>query len=443
MKKKYSLGYIPRPWQRETHNRLKRHNVLVFHRRGGKTVFCVAEILDKSFRFNKKDGNGNLLPNPQFAFIATTIGQVEKIAWSYFKYYLKDIPHVKFNEAKLRITYPHPHGLCTIFLLGGENYDSIRGIYLDGYVMDEFADMHPDVRDKVLLPTLSDRKGWEIIIGTPKGDNAFKRLYHHAQARPDRWFSMLARASDTGIIDDGELSMLRETMTEEAYRQEYECDFDAVPTNKYYQKYINKAREDGRICSVPYDPILRVHTYWDLGHADSCSIWFIQENGREIHVIEYLERHGVGLEEYVKELHSRPYVYGDHYLPHDGGHTEISTGKSRREFLEGMGLSNIRVLPRPKSVADGIHQVRMILPKCYFDVKKCGQGVEALSAYERKYDPVLKVYQDKPLHNWASHGADAFRTFAESYEPGFGSYAEGRLQYMKEESEHEYDIFSF
>lgn len=440
-KEKYSTGYVAREWQAQSHNKLKRHNVLVFHRRGGKTVFAVNEILDKAFRYSKKDESGNPYPNPQFAFVATTVGQVEKIAWNYFKYYLKDIPHVKFNEAKLRITFPHPHGICTIFLLGGENYDSIRGIYLDGYVMDEFADMHPDVRDKVLLPTLSDREGWEIVIGTPKGDNEFKKLYYHARLNPDRWFFMLAKASETGILKQDELDMLKETMSEEAYMQEYECDFEAVPTSKYYQKYITKARTEGRICNVPVDPSVRVHTFWDLGHTDSTAIWFIQEVGREIHVIDYIEKHGVGLEEYVKEIFARDYVYGDHYLPHDGGHTEITSGRSRREFLEGMGLGSIVVMPRPKSVADGIHQVRMVLPKCWFHEKTTSMGLEALTAYERKYDTKLKVYQDNPLHNWASHAADAFRTFAEAYEPGFGRFGDTMRESMPDEAEHEYNLF--
>ena len=261
--KKVSTGYIPRDWQFRTHHRVKRHNVLVFHRRGGKTVFAVNELIDKAVKFNKLCPlTGRPLRNPQFAFVATTRGQVEQIAWNYFKEYLRHIPSVKFNESKLRVTFPHPCGICTIFLYGAENFDAMRGIYLDGYILDEYADMHPDVRDKVLLPTLSDRQGWEIIIGTPKGENAFKRIYDYALDNPDEWFSCLHRASETGILPESELKMLKKTMSDEAYKQEYECDFNAAPSGKYYQRYVDDARREGRICSVPYDPAVPVVVYW-------------------------------------------------------------------------------------------------------------------------------------------------------------------------------------
>jgi len=97
---------------------------------------------------------------------------------------------------------------------------------------------------------------------------------------------------------------------------------------------------------------------------------------------------------------------------------------------------------RPKSIADGIHAVRMVLPKCYFDANLCKSGIEALTSYERRYDTKLKVYMDKPLHNWASNGADAFRVFAEGYQPGFGKYSEDRLKLMPELAEHEWDPFN-
>ena len=237
--------------------------------------------------------------------------------------------------------------------------------------------------------------------------------------------------------------MLKKTMSDEAYKQEYECDFNAAPSGKYYQRYVDDARREGRICSVPYDPAVPVVVYWDLGFNDSTALWFIQEVGREIHVIEYLEEHGKGLEYYVNEIHSRPYRYVAQKLPHDANHHELSTGRTRVDFLEECGLENIEVSEKTSNVAEDIHAVRMILPKCWFDREKCAKGILALASYERKWDARLQVYSEKPLHNWASHGADSFRYFAVDYNPGFGS---GRDMFRSEHYQNrqvDYDILSF
>jgi len=444
-----STGYVPRTWQLETHLRILkekiRHSILVFHRRGGKSVFSVGHINHSAINFNKMDPKtGKPLRNPHFAFVAPTRAQVENIAWLYFKEYLRDIPQIKFNETKLRATFPHPRGICTISLFGAENFDAMRGIYLDGYVLDEFADMHPDVRDKVLLPTLSDREGWEIVIGTPKGENAFKRLYDVAINNEDMWYHCLVRADESNILPDGELNLIRQSMSEEAYNQEYLCDFNAAPSGKYYQKYMDDARTEGRLTSVPYDTSATVTTYWDLGFNDSTAIWFVQEIGREIHVIDYYEVHGKGLDWIIpNEILNRKYQYSEHVVPHDASQHELSTGTTRVEFMLSHGLKDVRVLPRSKNVAEDIHAVRLMLPKCWFDKKNCDLGIRALASYERKWDAREKVYSDKPRHNWASHGADSFRYFALDYRPGM---SRDRREYYDEvqlSGAPDYDILSF
>jgi hypothetical protein len=443
-------SYEPISWQGLAHASLTKHNVLVMHRRGTKSVFCVNEIIDKALRFNEPDRKkpGHMLKNPKFAFIATTVGQVEKIAWDYFKLYMQHIPGVKFNEGKLRITFPHVHGICTIYLFGAENFNAMRGIYLDGYVLDEYADMHPDVRDKVLLPTISDRDGWEIIIGTPKGDNSFKRLYDIAVLDPD-WFTLCKNITQTGLFPEKQIAMMKKTMTEEAWEQEYMCNWNAVPSGKYYETYIQEAAEEGRICSVPYDHHMGVFTFWDLGYGDSTGIWFIQEVGREIHVIDYIEEHGKGLEHYTRQIHSKPYHYAGHILPWDAEHHELQTGKTRVEFLQNHGLRDIEVMPKTVSIADDIHCVRMVLPKCYFDQEKTAKGLDALRAYQRKYDAKTDTYSQNPLHNWASNGADAFRTFGVYYQPGFGMGRYGSrfddqgVDILSEEADHDYDPHNF
>src|SRR3990172_2289687 len=284
--------------------------------------------------------------------------------------------------------------------------------------------MDPDARNKVLLPTISDRLGWELIIGTPKGANAFKDLYYSTLGDPD-WFTCLFKASMTGIISDSELRMLRRTMTAEAYAQEYECDFNVAPEGKYYQKMIQEAKNDKRICKVPYDPNYLVNTYWDLGFSDTCAIWFIQEAGREPHAINYMEFNGKGMNEIGRELLQEKYMYGEHIIPHDGKQVELGSGRTRSSYLLEAGLRNIRTVPKIRNDAEGVHNIRQVLPMMWFDEEHCANGIRALEHYERAFDAKEKVFKDKAKHNWASHPTKAFETFACDYRPGFGGLSYG------------------
>lgn len=399
------LGYTPRPLQALLHNELKRFNVLVCHRRFGKTVFSIMHMLAKGLSCNLK--------NPQFAYIAPTYGQAKRVAWEYLKDFTKNIPNRKVNEADLRvdIEFPAPdvRGKVRFMLLGADNPDSLRGIYLDGCILDEYAQCDPILWGQVVRPALSDRKGWAIFIGTPKGQNHFYDIYHKTKDLED-WYTAMYKASETGIVDDEELRAARATMSEEEYEQEFECSFSAALLGSYYGKYINDLDKKGHICSVPYDPSALVYTFWDLGISDTTAIWFVQQVGREIHVIDYIENAGVGLEWYVKEVRSKPYMYEEHWIPHDGAARELGTGTTRQETLRKLGLST-KIVPK-LSVADGINAVRLLLPRCWFDKVLTKRGVEALKNYQRKYDSKNKMFVDKPLHDWSSNGSDAFRMVA-------------------------------
>lgn len=394
------LGYIPRGLQAHLHAHLKRFNVLVCHRRFGKTVFSLMEMIDQGLRNERK--------NPQYAYIAPTYGQAKRVAWEYLKDYTRKIPGVVVNEADLRIDIPRPdrEDKIRFILLGAENPDSLRGLYLDGCILDEYAQCDPVVWGQVVRPALSDRLGWAIFIGTPKGQNHFYDIYSMAMSQPD-WYVKIYRASDTGIVHVSELEAAKATMSEEEYEQEFECSFTAALVGAYYGKYMNDLEDRKQIGAVPYDPSAPVSTYWDLGISDTTAIWFLQVVGREIHVIDYIEQAGVGLEYYVKEIKNKPYIYDEHYIPHDGAARELGTGKTRQETLAELGLRT-RIVPR-QTIADGIHAVRMLLPKCWFDRDKCSRGISALKNYQRKWDSKNKMFVDKPLHDWASNGADAFR----------------------------------
>jgi phage terminase large subunit len=171
------------------------------------------------------------------------------------------------------------------------------------------------------------------------------------------------------------------------------------------------ASNESRIGRVPWEPSAQVSTAWDLGFGDTTVIWFYQQTGYEVRVIDYYEMSGQGLDHYAKILREKPYTYKDHAWPHDGGNGDVSTGKTRVQVFSELGFS-ARVLNRDSNVADGINAVRLMLPKCYFDAAKCAQGIEALRQYRCEYDPSARIFKNKPLHNWASNGADAFRTLA-------------------------------
>jgi len=273
--------------------------------------------------------------------------------------------------------------------------------------------MSPEIWSQVVRPALSDRMGWAVFIGTPKGQNHFYEVYSTAKTT-EGWYTALFKASETGIIPIGELEAARAVMSDAEYNQEYECSFSAALVGAYYGKEMDKAEADKRITAVPYDPALPVSTFWDLGIDDTTAIWFGQIlRGREIRWIDYHEESGQGCDHYARILQNKSYVYQEHWLPHDGAVRELgSNGKSRQETLQNL-LKGSKVIVSPRhGVEDGINAARLMLARCWFDAEKCKRGIEALKNYERAWDAKNKIYVSRPKHNWASHGADAFRVAA-------------------------------
>lgn len=397
------IPYAPRELQGKLHEQLqdKRWGVVVCHRRFGKTVMSVNHIL--------RDAILNSNGNPRYAYVAPTYRQAKSVAWDYLKEFAGSIPGTRFHETELRCDLPNG---ARISLLGAENPDSLRGIYLDGCVMDEVADMPESMFPEIVRPALADRKGWCVFVGTPRGHNAFYDLYEQAAGNDD-WVAAIYRASETGILDDEELSAARDVMTPDQYEQEFECSWVANVPGSIYGKEMQAALEEGRITNVPYDPTTKVHTFWDLGVGDSTAIWFAQTGGaagRGVHVIDYYEARGEGLPHYCSVLSRKNYLYGDHFAPHDIEVRELGTGKSRREVAWDLGL-NFRVLPK-LPVEDGIHAGQMLIPRVHFDRDKCKAGLEALRQYHRAYNEKVRAFRATPVHDWSSHAADAWRYLA-------------------------------
>lgn len=376
----------------------KRWAVAVAHRRAGKTVACVQKLVIAALRCELRE--------PRFAYVAPLFNQAKDIAWLYLKHFAKPLGG-ELNESELRVDLPNG---ARIRLYGADNPDRLRGMYLDGVVLDEYADMRPSVWGEVIRPMLADRKGWATFIGTPKGRNEFFEIYEAAKSSED-WYAVMLRASETGLISKDELADARASMTEEQYEQEFECSFDAAILGAYFGREMAQAERDGRITEVKYDPAIPVHTVWDLGKGANMAIWMFQVAGNEIRVIDHHEgAHSDAIPQCVSVLEGKPYKWGNDFVPHDAKAVEIGTGRTRVETL--IRLRRKPVLVPDHEVMDGINAARLTLPRVWFDREKCKDGIEALKQYRAEFDEKLKTFKDNPRHDWASHSADAFRYLA-------------------------------
>ncbi len=304
-------------------------------------------------------------------------------------------------------------------VIGSDNYDALVGTPPVGVVFSEWALSNPQAWS-LIRPILAENGGWAMFITTPRGRNHAHRMHMMAEGSPD-WFAERLTADQTGVFSSETLETERRELINERgeedgeaiFQQEYMTSFSAGLPGAYYAKLIDRAEADGRITFVPYDPNKQVHTAWDLGRNDATCIWFVQRYGSGWNVIDYYANTSVGIDHYVKELKDRGYNYGEHLLPHDAENEHlVSTTGSIAATVESMGLKRVRVVPRTKSVANDINEVRQILPLCRFDKDKTAKGLDALRSYRRIWDEKLKAYRDTPLHDWASDPSDAFRTFA-------------------------------
>jgi hypothetical protein len=395
------LAYSARDAFKPFHNRTQRWACLVAHRRAGKTVSAVNDIIRAAITCKG--------PNPLFGYIAPFRSQAKSVAWGYIKTFGEPII-AKANEAELYVDLING---ARISLYGADNADAMRGLGFNGIYMDEYGDFRPSVWGNVIRPTLSDKQGWAVFGGTPKGKNQFWEIYETARLNPEEWFHLRLKASESGILPQSELDAVSKQISADQFMQEYECSFEAAILGAFYGVEMRLANDEKRITSVPYDPSLRTYTAWDLGYRDDTAIWWYQVVRGEIHVIDYYAISGASIKEIAKIVMDKPYHYEKHYLPHDArAKTLAAQGKSIIEQLgEQLGMSNMGIVP-DLSVQDGIQAVRQTLPRCYFDEAKCRDGIEALRQYEREYDEDKKAFRATPKHNWCSHPADAMRMLA-------------------------------
>jgi len=396
-----TLPYCPRPAFAPFHARRQRWACLVAHRRAGKTVAAVNDLIRAAVTSTEKSP-------PLFAYVAPYRSQAKAVAFNYLKEFSHPILQ-NSNESELEVTLVNG---ARIRLFGADNADAMRGLGLSGVYLDEYGDFRPSVWGNVIRPTLSDRQGWAVFGGTPKGKNQFWDIFDMA-GRNDDWFLLRLPASTSGLLPQSELDAVQAQLSPNQYQQEYECSFEASILGAIWGDEMRDVTDTGRITAVACDPDLPVHTAWDLGYRDDTAIWFYQVLRDEIHVIDYYAVSGATVSDIAATILQKPYRYGRHQLPHDArAKTLASGGKSIIEQLAmHLGLGSLAIVP-DLSVQDGIQAVRTMLPRVWFDAGKCRDGIEALRQYQREYDEDKKAFRQSPRHDWCSHPADAFRMLA-------------------------------
>ena len=393
------IPFKPRIHQRQAYDQMQRFNVLVWHRRAGKTVFSINRLLRKLLECARQD--------PRVAYLAPTYKQVKRVAWSYVKRYSECIPGVRYYEQELRATFP---GGRELWLLGAMDCDSLRGVYLDECVVDEVAQMPTRLWGEVIRPALSDRGGGATLIGTPFGTaNLFHQMYTQAHEQAG-WYRSLLKWDDTSSLPYAEIEALRRELTADEFAQEYECSFTAAVRGAYYAVAMSTAERENRLGRVPRDPLLPVHSSWDLGIANRTIVCLWQTTGAEIRCIGARAYAGTGLPEIIADLKGLNYSWGQHYAPHDSKVRELGSGKSRQEIAQALGMT-WTIVPQI-GVQSGIDTTRAMLSRCYFDAENCKDLIEALRLYRTEFDDERRVFSLAPLHDWTSDYADSVRMFA-------------------------------
>lgn len=406
-------NYIPRPYQLpllQAMDRGYKRAVQVWHRRSGKDKTDWNYMIKEAVRIKA-----------QYFYFFPTYSQGKKVIWDgidsegfrFIDHIPSDI-RTKRNDTEMKVELVNG---SLIQIIGTDNIDSIVGTNPRGCIFSEYSLQDPKAW-QFIRPILAANDGWAIFNFTPRGNNHAKQLLDLAEKNPDQWYVSRLTVDDTNSISEEVLArekteMQTQTGNNALFLQEYYCSFDAPVEGAYYASQLLTAQSENRITTIPVEMDFQVNTYWDLGVGDSTAIWFEQTIGNEIRLIDYYETHGEGLTHYIKVLQQKGYIYGRHFAPHDIDVRELSSGKSRKEIAKSLGIT-FDIAPK-LPIDDGINAARTIFNRLWFDKERCARGIDALKNYTKEWDEPNKIYKNKPEHNWASHGSDAFRYFAVSY----------------------------
>lgn len=306
-------------------------------------------------------------------------------------------------------------------VVGSDNYDSLVGTNPRGVIFSEYSIGDPTAWDYI-RPILAENEGWAIFIFTFRGKNHGYKLYKMAEEN-DKWHSSLLTIEDTFLdADKAKPVITRETYEAELEagmdlllaQQEFYCSPDAGLQGAYYTAQLNRAQEEKRIGDWPWIENRTVTTVWDIGISDDTFIIFAQEDGEYIRIIDCMKGSGKSLGDWIRHVNRLSYVFDYHWAPHDIETRELTTGKTRLEVASSLGIS-FDVVPKIP-LQDGIEALRGIFGRLRINEKNCGPLLDAIQSYQREYDEKNGVFKERPLHNWASHGADAARYLAVAWE---------------------------
>ena len=424
-------GYQPREFQAHLEASERRFNVEVLHRRAGKTVGKINKLIERAVDCPFPDG--------RYAYGAPTYGQAEDITWHYLEMYASKIPGAREEKGKLAYWLPTRLGSKARIRLYGLDSPKqrMRGLYLDGAVLDEFPWIPPSAWNQQIRPMLMDenRRGvdrfgranqWCDFIFTPFGRNHAYTMHRNAKLWMEGkavtirdplsdteeavyshdWFTYVLKASESSILSADELAAARVEMGPSKYDQEMECSFDAAVEGAIFARALEECRAQGRIGPVPWNKLLPVSTAWDLGWDDATAIWFFQQMGDAVRFIDYYEATGASLDHYADVMAAKGYRYGYNLLPHDVEVHELGSGKSRRQILSELGV-RVTTVPQYKPKQDGIPAAQALIARASFDAERCADGLDRLALYRREFDEKNQIFRENPAHDWASHGASA------------------------------------
>jgi hypothetical protein len=402
-------GFEPRPYQAELMHFFDTGGLraaAVWHRRSGKDL----TMLHQTAKMGLQRIGGYFHMLPEFS-------QARKVIWDGIDIDGNRIIDQAFPHEIRRATHESEMKITLLNgsywqLVGSDRYDALMGTNPLGVVFSEYSIANPSAWDYI-RPILVTNHGWAAFIYTPRGRNHGYSMHNIACADPF-WFSSLKTVDDTGAINTADIEAERRAgMPEDMIQQEFYCSFTSGALGSYYGELLERARQQGRICPVPFNPGLPVELWFDLGYNDYTSCWAIQKHGLQLHAIRFNEWRTMSLPRICADIRTWEYRIDKIKLPHDGDAHELIAGRTRKDVIEDELGTLADVVPRPRNLAEKleqIHAVRSTIPLVWFDATLCEAGVYALESYSRKWDDKGKVYGQEPKHDWSSHCADAFRT---------------------------------
>ena len=416
-----TIPYRPRAWAKQLHQSKKRWNVLICHRRAGKTVATLNHLQKDALQ----------TPDGRYAFIAPTYRQAKDIAWDLLKFYARVIPGVVFNESELRVDYPNG---ARVRLYGADNPDSLRGIGLWGVVFDEYSQQPSNIFGEIISKALAEHSGYAIWIGTVKGKNHLFKTYKAGENNAE-WFTLWqdidkTLTTETGetienlgkSLEDDKKLVEQGIMTEDEFKQEWYLNVEASIKGAVYAKEWAELKDAGRLRKIDYDPFLPTYSAWDFGIGDATAIGIYQIQSsikREIRLIDYYENNNVDLQHYLDWLKNKPYKLTMSYGDPSGQNKNLNTGRSLFEDLNSEKVTKylgypMRMFARRTHKIDQIHAVKKLMRELWVN-EGLDKFQEAITNYHYIWDEKKNEFQEEPYHDWSSHAMDSLAYFAVNF----------------------------